>query len=752
MNKQGDNSIEVNLFLKDKLPSRPLVFERGKNVYFISLPATVYNGPRKIDVAAFKDEISNVTIDFVPYKTSKNSGYTRIIIETKNKTKITIKDTAGIDAQSLAFLILKILAALASAGLLGVGAFWGHKKFITNKNLDNLLDVDEVYIENAQNDTDAIPQKNEDMDVSDVEVLNFVNDIENDNNLIEDTDTSENGISKDLFDENLNDNTNNSEEQPAPPIVLENEIDNQEIEQNDITEEPNILLGEDIAKVVQDDFSEQEFVEANADFYPSGDEIVSDILNNEEVISEIADSINDDIMAEVSQDCALDADDDIAQDDEPEKLEEKYSSVGFQSNSQVGVFASKSFNFTSDVQEVISQENENITEEPEESDIPSFEEFTEKNTHNDVVDLELMEEVSTNAYIEPSELEDTAAENLLEIFADEAIENDDRYEDNNTEGSLLEEDFIETFNSFVGDIPEENEIVPDNQDAQLISDEDTDDDSIFDELIQESQDNSEILLEEFITDEDEEIDTKSIILEEDLSYDMPEQIADDDVQNENIIAQDDALQTVDILEEKDEPAEFLAEEIIESSENAQIADENIEIAETLADIEHEISEEFADNEPIVDESEQNITEIQLDTDAFFKEEVQDANYINEDTFYKDEEEYIFPSEVLEPDEFYKDEAPEVIDDSEPFVVSSALVDDEKNIYLIRHNSEFSLIGVIADEIFVLNKFSEPPTKEKIILKLNETRENQNIYIVKVDAWRALIAIDENGMENILTLS
>ena len=41
---------------------------------------------------------------------------------------------------------------------------------------------------------------------------------------------------------------------------------------------------------------------------------------------------------------------------------------------------------------------------------------------------------------------------------------------------------------------------------------------------------------------------------------------------------------------------------------------------------------------------------------------------------------------------------------------------------------------------------------KKIEKLNEANDEQEIYIVKVGTWRALIAVSPDSRENILTLS
>jgi len=153
LKKKTDNLVEVNLELTQKLPSPPLLFEKGKNIYFVSLPSTLYGGKRKLDVDALKDNIDNVTVDFVPYKTAKDVGYTRIVIEAKDGTKIVLNDKVGLDKKDLALLILKIFAALAGVGAIGVASYLGVKKINEKRNLKDILDLeDEVYIETAPED------------------------------------------------------------------------------------------------------------------------------------------------------------------------------------------------------------------------------------------------------------------------------------------------------------------------------------------------------------------------------------------------------------------------------------------------------------------------------------------------------------------------------------------------------------------------------------------------------------------------
>ena len=149
-----------------------------------------------------------------------------------------------------------------------------------------------------------------------------------------------------------------------------------------------------------------------------------------------------------------------------------------------------------------------------------------------------------------------------------------------------------------------------------------------------------------------------------------------------------------------------------------------------------------------------MVDVQIDTETFFTQPV-DEEVVVSDNFYKDEDdeygvEVITPEEVV-TEEFFKDNEQE-LDDSEPVLLANEVISDDKQLYLIRHNGQYSLIGTVGEEVFVLNKFEEPPIKENILLKLNEKRDNADIYIVKVGLWRALICVDTNSMENILTLS
>ena len=724
MNKQGDNSIEVNLFLKDKLPSRPLVFERGKNVYFISLPATVYNGPRKIDVAAFKDEISNVTIDFVPYKTSKNSGYTRIIIETKNKTKITIKDTAGTDAKTIALILFKIFAVLSAVGLFSIGGFYAYKKLIAKKNLAHLLDVDEIEIENAQSEQDIDVSNNQILINEDAELLNYIDAAENVDDL------SNEIVELSDFRENI----------PTKDIIEQDEI-------SDATENPS-----------------------SSDLFPSADEIVNDILNNDDAIEEIANSVGEEILSDELLIEQIDENEHLAEvemEETPEQIDETEHLAEVEMEETPEQIDENEHLAEVEIEETPEQidENEHLAEvEVEETpeQIDENEHLAEVETEESLLaedifyqdDISLFEEndivKDTDEQVHSDlEYENISEEDLLDTFSEhEDFFVNENEEENSSmdvlENASVDENLFNPFDSFVADIPTENEIAFNKQsdiDTQTV-DEDLSDDAIFDELIQEAQDDIDVLQEEFASDNEQEFIENQ--LEDELVVSIKEQ-ADD-------IAQDLSCQTEDFSEKN--PVE-----IENSSTGAIVLNEGFvddATVQNAGNVEQSAVEEitidlFEDKDEAVVQKE-NVTDIQLDTTAFFKEETEEVSYFDEDVFYKDEEGYNFASEVVEPEEFFKDDAPKIIDDSEPLLVSAELIDTDKNIYLVRHNGEYSLIGMIGENVFVLNKFSHTPTKDKIHIKLNETKDGQNIYIVKVDSWRALIAIDENGMENILTLS
>ena len=85
------------------------------------------------------------------------------------------------------------------------------------------------------------------------------------------------------------------------------------------------------------------------------------------------------------------------------------------------------------------------------------------------------------------------------------------------------------------------------------------------------------------------------------------------------------------------------------------------------------------------------------------------------------------------------------------VLDKTDIDKTSSIYLLRHDGEYSLVATSGESVFVLEKFAHKPAKDKIILKLNEKRENDDVYLVKVGHWRALVGVSQDNIKNIMTL-
>ena len=181
LKKQSSGQLEVNLISNKKFPTTPLLFEKTKNTYFISLPATKYEGDRDVDVSSVKEDVSTVTVDFIPYKSAKNSGYTRIIIVTKQTMPIIIKESLNQLPQTTIILVIIIsgIVILAIAYL----AFALYTRLMKKKQANIALDEYQYT-----NDTDNIATDNE------VEE-NVIESVSDDDNImseqIEQTDTIE---------------------------------------------------------------------------------------------------------------------------------------------------------------------------------------------------------------------------------------------------------------------------------------------------------------------------------------------------------------------------------------------------------------------------------------------------------------------------------------------------------------------------------------------------------------------------------
>ena len=316
--------------------------------------------------------------------------------------------------------------------------------------------------------------------------------------------------------------------------------------------------------------------------------------------------------------------------------------------------------------------------------------------------------------------------------------------------------------TFIGDIPNADEFSQENLLETTRSTTTDENDDIFDELIAISDTH-------FITQNNDEVDNTDQFIDEifdELSSNESVSNNKEEIeQEENEITkentditnnEDEELFTeLPVVEDIDIPSgefsheyqneateeqaqEEIQEELPPVNNEEQVQEVNITDSELISEISNvekleennQQSEELETEEFL--ETNNRLTELQVDSEAFFVN-TQEEDIEVTDKFYKDEEveeEFVMNTEDIIAEEFFKEDITE-LDDSEPLVLANEIIAPDKNIYLIRHNGLYSVIGTVGEEVFILNKFDEPPIKENIILKFNEKRNNTDIYILKV---------------------
>ncbi len=782
--KISDNTIEVQLQTKKKLPSPPLLFEKGRNVYFISLPATSYDGERRIDITHFSKELMGVTIDFVPYKTAKETGYTRIVIETSDNTKLKLNNVVSIGGAALLILVLKLLGVIFAIGCFGVVAYVLYRKFLERKNLKNILDFDDVYIENADDSVNS-SDENEVLsyidDISNEDIIDHVKDISDQTTELKSAEIIDEDMSHDKFDnqdeianlvqdendskeenkadnvinfadENLNNSLSELTNETAESSLVEDKFDNNDInsssvpfsEFNEETFETQGTSSVDniSSQVAPDGISDlrnmsfyEDKSEIESNFYPSPDEIVSDILNNDEAITELSDTImntnsidgivntNEESIAGENFDesnslpCKYSDDIETAEIDKidniPNNVQEKdFKSVDIPKNSAGAVFTPKTLDLTPKMQNVQESAADNLqsTEQIEKNDDLSEQFiFTERDDSEN-----------------PNSYEDMTEDELVELFPEETNVQPIEYSPYNIDG----------LDAVIADVPTADEVA-DNFHLNSDGNDEVITDAISQNVVFENTDEGDLHSDNIVDIYATENDINEIVksLEDDHS----------DLQANNNTSGTPEDLSADI-EHTDTDMETSA-----TSQSMNEDEQNNIVNSALDAPEQEL---FEAESPYKQDLK---SEVSFNTDNFFSNS-SDGSFDDTEKFYKNEEDEIELEELTfndffkEPDKEEKPEHTVVNEDTEPIVISQEEVSEGKYLYLIKHQGAFSLIGLIGEDVFVLNKFETPPVKENIVVKLNETRDGQEIYIVKVGAWRALISIDENLMENILTLS
>ena len=327
----GENQIEVRLETVKLLPSAPILFEKAKNVYFISLPSTAYNGDRKLKLKQLGDSLKDVTIDFIPYKISDDNGYTRIVIETKGDTSLKVLNVESLGSKGIAILLISAFFGLIAVTVCLAGGYYTYKRLSSKRDFNRILNVEPVMLETV------------------------------DDELVDDTQ-----------------NPDYDESQQAEDIILEAE---NVMEQEDGEYE---VASEDDEYIVED-----EEVDGD-DFYPSADEMVTDILNNEEALSELSEVIAAEVE-EQSDNMPISEQEEVVIDEES-----GFDAVSFAPSSAGVVFESKVFNFAQPEQDEDEYEPENndyvIEDDIEEELIPEAENIISESTLSEEI-FEMSEEL-----------------------------------------------------------------------------------------------------------------------------------------------------------------------------------------------------------------------------------------------------------------------------------------------------------------------------------------------------------------------
>lgn len=86
----------------------------------------------------------------------------------------------------------------------------------------------------------------------------------------------------------------------------------------------------------------------------------------------------------------------------------------------------------------------------------------------------------------------------------------------------------------------------------------------------------------------------------------------------------------------------------------------------------------------------------------------------------------------------------------PMLLYASALANNKGLCLVEYNKKYSLIGYINDEIFMLNQF-ESVSSSEIRLRLSDSTQSGDRYIVRLGDYKALIEVSESDMNLLLEL-
>ncbi|MCR4881059.1 MAG: hypothetical protein K6A44_03810 [bacterium] len=921
--KQPNGQFVTNIVADKKFPTPPLLFEKTKNTYFVSLPATKYDGNRYIDVSSVADDIDSVTVDFIPYKSAKNSGYTRIIIVTKHNLSIVVKESLS-DIPKGNIIVIVVISGILILGIAYL-AFALYSRLMRKRHADVALE-EYTYSQDGQPEAEnpATDVQNEDMTFEEIEAKVESEKEELLTGIFESSvQTEENDISTDTQDSaepwddtptaddgSTYENSNENSAEPIEEVIPEEEITAEDFEQQaepieevapeqEITAEDFEQQAEPIEEVVPEqeitaeDFEQQ--AEPIEEVVPEQEITAEDFeqqaeeneLEHTEVSAEQVDTLDDtnDIVSEESEIAAADEDittyiespDNIQPESQEEILaftenepvndenippysEGENSIEPIQESDETQQLMPSADEIVSDIlgsenalneisESIIDNASETFEDTPIEQNTEDLvadfdyeeksEDELEANTFSDIASSDDIEQLISTEELdkafESDNISEITNETTDELNSDshiELVESDDMLDEilDDIQESIEPQDepAAASFDDIIsGNItqPEETAPEPPIEDVQsqheendftlaevqhisssgVISGKTFDFTAAAAQNTQEQPQNEEST--ENIPEEVspfEELGFTGMMAGDEQIYEDAEPVEDtqgaiddiDDIDLNDFALNDEediasGADTTDALESfkenLEEPQETVeAEETTNEFEAAQEEPEPIqETAETIQEepetvqrAPEPIKEEPVDNTPITKEEILAAHIFEPKPEYLYKrnEYIQDveeetspyetpSDDINTGSFFSDSDESVaanqssedFFVEDIEPEEALPISTPsaqasaETNDDNEPIVLDKKDFTKNKSIYLLRHKGEYSLVAIIGENVFVVEKFESAPSSNKIILKHNEKRANDDIYITKVGSWRALVSVSKDNVKNILTL-
>ena len=763
LNKRKDDVIEINLKVSKPFLTKPLIFEKNKNVYLISLIATNYDGNRNIDVSNLVDDISSVTVDFIPYKINTDQGYTRIIVNTKSKQHLVVNEQTGIFSKQ----VLQIIYIAAAVILVLIAIYLIFALYTRINKRKNKSQILQDCYDNAPNPDGSLTIEMDEDDIA------------GDNLALNDNEQVVQEISDDNSDMDAHTDISSSENdmQPSPEEIVDDILNNESVidEISETIADDNIVLEENSQDEPDNNFSQEvveesqeltdEHIEENFVREDNLDAVFTDTDNTDQpepvVPNDEADfeDVDEDILDEISFDTIQDIDEHSA-----EILDEAFSGetkdsddMSSEENVSVDVETEKpADDYTVNEIQVISGGDASIESKSFDLTADNIDSYSQDNSSGETQDT--YDEISPFDALGFSGV--MAGElNINENDIGENINALDNLEIDEQVAPI--EQSIEEFDNTVDKIISQDNIADDQKSEEPVEEE-------IEYDIEENVEQAEIKTSAEVSPEEQVKKDSNDIVPENVSS-ANNITTGDNTLNELSIEENNVSDTELALTE-DEISDFIVENAPKGEDLVHIPEESQTVQKEVVEVENISSDSNTQNSEDIDiekyivasnEEDDNELDIaapvDINTETFFNDENKDNIPDNTDVFFvdnvsvdNDEKNKAF-SENLNASKSSVQSEHEQLDDNEPIVLDKKYFSKNKPLYLIRHKGHYSLVAMIKDDVYVVEKFDKKPKKEEIILSHNEKRKDDDIYIVKVGSWRALLSVSKNEVKNILTL-